>query len=419
MPVIQSATREDIRLAVGYNCNAVFEGSTTSGSAGATDIIDTKLRGAANDPLFAGKWVIITSGARDGDTAVVTSNTATPVTLTVSPALGGTLASGVTYELWDKEFRTTLVHNAINQAIQFITGKAYDPEEDVSLHLNGFERRYVIPSVFGDFISKLERRYSYSSSSIDPCESGWTQQTNVTQAFDTTQRREGSASLRLVLAAGVAAGDNVASKTITSLDISKYDRIELWIRSTVAAAANDFALRLTSGSTTVAFNIPALVANTWHLHRITINPDDARQLTAVTTVVLRQVVDIGAATLWVDDIRAVENSSAKWEEIRQHLWDIDEEAGEIVFKPAFGTPPYNLLKITGGDKPVLLNADGTVSEVDPFFVIAKATELVLMATSGGPQVDPDARRQQVGYWAGEAEKRVRGLPVRQNARQVV
>ena len=417
MPVIQSTTREEIRLSVGYNANSLFEGSTTSGSAGNDDIIDTKLRGATDE--HNGKWVIITSGARDGDTSRVTATSANGQTLTVTPALGGTLASGVTYELWEKEFRTSLVHNCINQAVHYATGKAYDPEEDVSLHLHGSERRYPIPSAFGDFISKLERRFGYSSTVIDPCESGWTQQTNVTQAFDTTQRREGSASLRLVLAAALGAGSDAASKTITSLDISKYDRIEFWIRSTIAAVAGDFTLRLTSGSTTVALNVPALVANTWHFHRVTLNPDDARQLTAVTTVVLRQVVDIGAATLWLDDIKAVENSTAKWEEIRQHLWHIDQEAGEIVFKPEWGTPPYNLLKITGGDKPVLLNADATVSEVDPTFVIAKATELVLMATSGGPQLDPEARRQQVAYWAGIARERILALPIRENARRVV
>ena len=420
MPVLQAATREDIRLACGYNANAVFEGSTTSASAGTDDIIDRKLRGGVDS--HAGKWVIITSGTQDGDLSQVNSNTAASagaaMTLTVRPVLGGTLGNGITYELWDQEFRPQLVHNCINQAIHYATGKAYDPEEDVSLHLNGFERRYVIPSVFGDHISKLERRLSYSSVSIDPCESGWTQQTNVTQAFDTAQRREGSASLRLVLAAAVAAADNVASKTITSLDISKYDRIEFWIRSTVAISSGNFTLRLTSGSTTVAFTIPALVANTWTFVRITLNPDDARQLTAVTTVVVRQVVDIGAATLWVDDIKAVENSSAKWEEVRQHLWYLDLEAGEIVFRPEIGTVPYNLLKITGGDKPVLLNADGTASEVDPYFIIAKATELLLMATSGGPQLDPEARRQQVAYWNAEAEKRIRALPVRENARQV-
>ena len=99
MPVIQSATREDIRLAVLYNASAVFEGSTTSASAGTDDIIDRKLRGGTDD--HAGKWVIITSGARDGDISQVFSNTAATagaaITLTVRPVLGGTLANAVTY----------------------------------------------------------------------------------------------------------------------------------------------------------------------------------------------------------------------------------------------------------------------------------------------------------------------------------
>ena len=412
-------SREDIRLAVGHNCDAVFEGSTTSASVGTDDIIDRKLRGGTNDQ--AGKHIIVTSGARDGDTSQVFSNTAasagTAMSLTVRPVLGGTLANSVTYELWDDEFQPLKIHNWINQAIQYATGRAYDPEEDVSLHLNGFERRYVIPSVFA-MITKLERRHAHNGVSIDPCETGWTEQANVTQAFDQSQRREGGASLRLVVAAAAAADDNIASKTITALDISKNDRIGFWIRSSVLAAAGDFTLRLTSGSITVAFNVPALVANTWHFHRVTVNPDDARQLTAVTTVVLRQVVDIGAATVWLDGIRAEENSSAKWEEIRPHLWYIDKEAGEIVFKPEWGTVPYNLLKITGGDRPVLLNADGTNSEIDPFFVIAKATELALMATSGGPSVDPEARRGLAAYWGQEAEKRARAFPILTNKREV-
>ena len=408
MPVIQALDREGIRLAALYNAGGVFEGSTTSGSAGDTDIIDRKLRGGTDDHV--GKWVLVVSGARDGDISQVSAYNSTTFTLTVRPVFGGTLANAVDYLLIDQPYRPQFVHNCINQAIQYITGKAYDPEEDISLHLNGFERRYVIPSVF-DAISKLERRAKYSSVSIDPCETGWTQQTNVTQAFDSTQRREGGNSLRLVLAAGVAAGDNVASKTISSLDISKTDRIEFWMRSTVNTVAGDFTIRLTSGSTTVAFNVPALTANTWTYNRVTLNPDDARSLTAVVTVVIRQVVDIGAATLWVDDIRATENSSAEWEEIRGHLWDIDKEAAEIVFKPNFGTIPYGLLKITGGGRPVLLNADGTVSEVDPSYMIAMTTHLIMRA-------NPEADKALSAQWRQEAEMRIRGMTPFSNKRDV-
>ena len=408
MPVLQALDREGIRLAALYNARAVFEGSSTSASAGVSDIIDRKLRGGTDDHV--GKWLMVVSGARDGDISQVSAYNASTFTLTVRPDLGGTLANGVDYLLIDEPYRPQFVHNCINQAIHHITSKAYDPEEDVSLHLNGFERRYVIPSVF-DAIGKLERRAQYSGSIIDPCETGWTQQTNITQAFDSTQRREGGNSLRLVLAAAVAAGDNVASKTITSLDISKTDRIEMWIRSTVATASGDFTLRLTSGSTTVAFNIPALVANTWTYVRMTLNPDDARLLTAVVTVVIRQVVDIGAATLWIDDIKAVENSSAQWEEIRGHLWDIDKEATEIVFRPAYGTVPYGLLKISGSGRPVLLNADATVSEVDPTYMIAMTTNLILRAN---PEADP----RLTAEWRQEAERRIRDMTPFANKRDV-
>lgn len=416
MPVINaSATREDIRLAIGYNLHAVFEGSTTSASAGTTDLIDTKLRGGTDE--HKGKWIIVTSGARDGDISQVTAYNSTTTTLTVSPVFGGILASGVTYEMWGQAYRPQSVHNWINQAIHYLSGKAYDPEEDVSLHLHPEERRYVIPSVFAA-IKKLERRRLVTGVSIEPCESGWTQQANVTQAFDSTRRREGTNSLRLILAAALAAGDNAASKTITSLDISNYDFIEFWIRSSVATVAGDLTLRLTSGANTIAFNVPALVADTWTYVRVSMTADQARQLTAVVTVVLRQVVDIGAATLWLDDIKAVIQSTAQWDKIPNHLWSIDKEATEIVFSPAWGTPPYNLLKISGGDEPVLLNADATITEVDPFFIIAKATELALMATSGGPQTDPEVKRQQVAYWAAEAMKRLLALPVLSDYRQV-
>ena len=414
MPPIQSRTREDIRLAVGYNLQAVFEGSTTSASAGTTDLIDTKLRGAAND--YAGKWVIITSGARDGDISQVTSNTVTPVTLTVSPAFGGTLASGVSYELWEREFRPQAVHNWLNQAIDFVAGKAHDPEEEY-LHLESGQYRYSVPSTMAAGISKIERRAGMQSVQIDACDSGWTQQSNVTQAFDDQRKWQGSASLQLVVATA-AAGSNVASKTISSLDLSKYDYIELWTLSTLAKSVGDLTVRLTSGATTVSFDIPDLTANIPAYVRMTINPNDARQLTAVTTVAVRHVGDMAATvTLWVDDIKAVVNDSAQWVEIPHEWWWIDQEAQEIVFRPEWGPPPYELLRITGGDIPALLTTDSTVCEVDPYFVIAKATELGLMSNPQyGSPAEEAAWRNRVAYWSTEAMKRVRSFPPKQNWR---
>ena len=413
MPVIQSLDRAGIRLAVLYNLNAVFEGSTTALSSGTTDITDSKLRAGVND--LAGQWVIITDGALAGQIARVASNTATPVTLTTAPVFTGTPASGVGYLLMGDEFRPQFIHNAINQSVHYVTGKAYDPEEEV-IHLNSTERRYVIPDVFNG-ISNLDRRISFGNASIDPCENGWTQQTGVTQSFNQMDRREGSSSLQLV-AAGVSVA-NIAVKTISSLDISKYDYVEFWWKSSIAiTTAGDITFGLTSSTATVTLSMPTALADTWTYMRIALTSDQSRQLSDVVTLTFAQATNLADATFWVDDIKAVENSTAKWEHIRPEMWSIDKEAGEIVFHPNFGIVPYQLMKITGGGIPALLNADATVSEVDPMFMIAKSTELLLLSTSGGPNVDPEARRSLAGYWSGIANERIRGLPARQNWREV-
>lgn len=416
MPPIQSRTREDIRLAVGYNLQAVFEGSTTSTSAGATDLIDTKLRGGTGD--HNGKWVIITSGDRDGDTSQVTAYNTSTNTLTVSPAFGGTLASGVSYELWEREFRPQAVHNWLNQSIDFVAGKAHDPEEEY-LHLESGQYRYPIPSTMTAGISKLERRVSFQSVQIDNCDSGWTAGTGITLVHDDQRKQQGSASLRMVVnSASYVASTNMASKTIGSVNLSQYDTVEFWCltNSAFTSAIAALNLRLTSGSDTVTVSLPDTSANIPTYHRVTITPANAMVLTGVTGLAFRWEASLGR-TFWFDDIKAVVNDSAQWAEIPHEWWWIDTEAQEIVFRPEWGPPPYELLRITGGDLPALLTTDSTVCEVDPYFVIAKATELGLMSNPQyGSPAEEAAWRNRVAYWSTEAMKRVRSFPPKQNWR---
>jgi hypothetical protein len=416
MPVIQSLDRQGIRLAAGYNAGAVFEGSATSVSSGATNLIDTKVRGADND--HNGKWIIITSGTLDGETTRVTDWVSSTNTFTVSPVFSGTPANGITYELWEREYRPESIHNFINQAVHHVSGKAYDPEEDTSLHLHGDDRQYPTPSVFAA-ISKLEKRVQVGSVSIDPCESGWTEQSNVTQSFDQTRKREGGASLRLIVAAAAGADADIASKTISSLDISQYDTLEFWMLSSVAiSTAGDIRMRLTSSSTTVSLNIPTVSANIWTYHRITYTADEARQLSDVTGIVIRQNTDIGAVTIWFDDIKVVQNFTAKWEKISPRLWYADKEEGRLHFNPSMGTIPYNLLKITGGDELVLLNADSTVTQVDPSYMIAFTSYLLLMVAREGTDTERSDRRNLALFWRQEAENRIRSFPALVDYRQV-
>jgi len=58
----------------------------------------------------------------------------------------------------------------------------------------------------------------------------------------------------------------------------------------------------------------------------------------------------------------------------------------------------------------MLTTDAGVCEVDDQFVIARATELALLADSGGPNTDPDALRQLAGYWGQKAEMAKRNFP---------
>ena len=72
---------------------------------------------------------------------------------------------------------------------------------------------------------------------------------------------------------------------------------------------------------------------------------------------------------------------------------------------------YSMLKITGGDKPALLSADSSTSEVDDSYIIARATGLAFAASSGGANTDPDQKRQQAAFWLGLAEQAKRAFPL--------
>ena len=78
------------------------------------------------------------------------------------------------------------------------------------------------------------------------------------------------------------------------------------------------------------------------------------------------------------------------------------------------------MKLKGGDKPALLSADSTACEIDDQFVIARSTELTLIA--GGPSAQNEAGirewQAQITYWHNQAEAAKRSLPLLVGARTV-
>jgi hypothetical protein len=129
--------------------------------------------------------------------------------------------------------------------------------------------------------------------------------------------------------------------------------------------------------------------------------------------------DLGACTVWVDDISVVRNDTADWRQVPRNLWRIDKQSQDIVFDEYFdGLAPYDLLKIVGGDKPALLTSDSTSNEISDSYIINQSTALAFSASSGGPTIDPEGRRQQAAFFFGLAQVSKRNFPMLQNVRTV-
>ena len=421
MPVIQGRTREELRQHIGYALGGLYVSSASTNGSTTTVVDNTLVLGGADN--YIGYWVRLTSGDDEGEIRRITDSSISSnvTTLTIMPALSATSTSGDTYELWQGGYNPASIDDFINQTIIGATGNAYDPIENVELHGDGKQIRFDIPSNIS-MISKVEYRSKVSSTRLHACATTFDEATDgdFTQSLDTKDRKQGTQSLKLVIAAGASAGDFVTD-SITSKDISGYDYIEMWVKSTVAASAGNLKLLLDNTASCVSpletLSIPALSADTWTFVRMALaNPETD---TAIISVGLEYDADLGACTVWIDDISAVSNDTAEWTTLPRRNWRIDKEARDLILgKDGHDAVGYSLIKITGGDKPALLSSDSTSTELNDNFIISNATNLALIATSGGPTTDPDAKRQLSAYWAAQAERSRRALPLLVNVRQV-
>ena len=420
MPAIQGRTREQLRQHIGRTLGAVYVSSASTSGSTTTLVDNTIVLGGADNQI--GKWIRFTSGSNDTLTRRVTDSaiSSNVTTHTFMPAVGTSTASE-SYELWDSAFNPDDIDDFINQSIMFATGWVYDPIENIELHGDGKQKRFDIPSNIS-MISKIEYRDKIDSSRIHSCGTTFDEKTDgdFTQSLDTKDKKQGSQSLKMVIAVGASAGDFVTD-SITSKDISGYDTIEMWVKSTVATSAGNLKLLLddtaSCGSPLETLSIPALSADTWTFVRMSLsNPETD---TAIISVGLEYDSDLGACTVWIDDIVAVANDTAEWTALERRNWKIDKESRDLILaRDGHMAVGYALIKITGGDKPALLTADSSTTEIDEDYIISQSITLALLASSGGPQTDPDARRQISAFWSDQAQRARRAFPMLANVRSV-
>ena len=419
MPV-QARTRKQLRQSVGYNLGAIETG-TTYDAGSTTTLISLTLVGG--DDNYNGKRITVfdTSNSDSPETRIISDYTASAYRATLQQALSFSTVAGDTYEIWNEPYTPDMIHEFINQAITDATGMAYDPIESVSLHADGSSMRYDIPSNIS-LINRLFYRTSVSFTELHSCNAVFdeTIDSDFTVSVDTKDKRKGTGANKFVIAAGASAGD-IATDSIDSKDISKYDYLECWVKSTVATSAGNLKILLDDTASCATpietLSVPALSADTWTFVRVALaNPETD---TAIISVGLEYDSDLGACTVWLDDIKVVQNDTAVWDVLPKHLWRVDRESRDLVLSESGKYEAgYALLKITGGDKPALLSAETDASEIDDSYIIARATALAYSAASGGPGTDPDVLRQQSTFWFGLSEQAKRSFPILMTGRLV-
>ncbi len=420
MPV-QGRTRKQLRQSIGYNLGALKVGNATGGTNNTLIDVNT-FRGG--DDTYNGKLVLVTD-ASDGTTQTtqyVNDYTASNNTIQFQQNASFTVASSDEYELWDEPYDPAVIHDFINQAIIDATGQAYDPVENpdmsssphTALFADGKVLRFDIPSNIS-IINRLYYRSSISFTRLHSCNAAFdeTVDSDITVTVDTEDKKQGTGSNKFVIASGASAGD-IATDSITSKDISKYDYLEGWIKSTVATSAGNLKILLDDSASCASpletLSVPALSADTWTYFRVALaNPETD---TAIISIGLEYDADLNACQVRLDDLKVVQNDTAIWEIFPKHLWKIDRSSRDLVLTDSGKFEAgYSMLKIVGGDKPALLSAETTATEIDDSYIIARATGLAFASASGGQGTDPDQLRQQAAFWLGLAEQAKRSFPL--------
>ena len=420
MPAIQGRTREQLRQHIGRTLGAAYVSTTKSTGGSTSTLLDESLvLGGADTQI--GKWIRFTSGNNGGNTRRVTdSSIASNIsTLTFMPIVG-TATAGETYELWEGAYNPDDIDDFINQSIMFATGWVYDPIENIELHGDGKQTRFDIPSNIS-MISKMEYRHKISSKRIHACDVTFdeTLDNEMSQEVDSKDFKRGS-SLKITTSAG---DGSFITDSIASLNISGYTHLEGWVKATSAIAAADFNICLDDATCTCDGNdketlaVPAASADTWTFFRIALaNPESD---TAIVSVGIEYNANSKTNTVRFDDLQVVHNDTAEWTTLDRRNWKIDKEArGLVLLRDGHQAIGYALIKITGGDKPALLTADSTATEIDEDYIIANTVSLALLSSSGGPATDPDSKRQLSAFWTDQAQRARRAFPMLVNIRSV-
>ena len=266
-------TREQLRKSIGRNLigHRLIDSAASSNDSAGGLIDDTLLGG---DDNYNGWWIVVNSPeANRGSIRRISDYDSDANRLVWLRPLAEATAAGNRYELWPPEYPPPIIHDYIDQSIRETCGRIYAPVEDYSLHADGADSRFAVPTRV-DAVFEVQVRASAASQSIHQMSAVFDETVDAewTQSIDTAGHRGGVSALRIDISAQAENGDFI-SDSVLPVDLSRSTHVEGWMRSERELAAGDVVLHLNDGparadgSDAESLRMPGCPAGRWTYFR--------------------------------------------------------------------------------------------------------------------------------------------------------
>jgi len=419
--VYQDRNRKEIRTSIIRAIGGIA--GTATGGGDTSSLIDTYGLAGRIDDEFNGRSVYmdkVAGVAATSKTWVSDFTGGTTGDATLSPVVSGSIAAGDTYELYPRPFNVDDINEVINRAVMDAS-LCMMVEKETTMFAQKDIHQYTWPSGW-KALHKVEFLYAIDiDRALSECDEAWTAGASVTASVDTSQRVMSTSCAKLVVASGAEAGAVLGYLDISSLDISDCDKIEFDMYSTIALTAGylDFVLDNTSGcvSPVESVNIPAMTANTRYRHSISLaNPASD---TAIISLGVVNTTDVGACTLYFDNIHAVKDGSKHYDTMNPDYWHIVKGTTNYLELTDYGLMvalPLQQLRLTGYGAPALFTDDTTDSEIDPEFIVDWSLAEILLNNAKKLDIEGRVKLGERHLMMAERKKLQMSTNFKQNTR---
>ncbi len=150
-----------------------------------------------------------------------------------------------------------------------------------------------------------------SSLLIEDCEDAWDEyvQGNVVSSADGVTYKYGAASAKMAVADAAGVG-RLATEDIGPFDLSPYNYLKAWVRSSVALSSGDISILLDEDAQCISplkdLDIGDIPADTWT--EVVLDMGDTSGLTAIISIGIDMDIDQGLFDFWIDQVRVTEGA---------------------------------------------------------------------------------------------------------------